>query len=255
MEKSVSIITVCYNEQDVELTCKSVECQIYKNFEWIVVDGNSEQWCLDILKKYSHLMTHFVSEKDNGIYDAMNKGVNLAQGKYLLFLNAGDYLYDELVLDDVFRKQKLNYDIIYGKEKVNYIDGKSIVRGAKINFKSHFFWKHNYILRHQATFIKKELFSKFGFYELGYKSAADLELFVRFLYVNNATNIFVDQIIDVYKGYGGMSSENAQIGRREQMEILKKYDINPNKFISTLRLKKRSFVSKVKSKLNKCLMN
>lgn len=89
----ISVITVCYNEPEVKRTCNSILEQTCKNYEWIVIDGGSAGKCIETLREFADKMTLFVSEKDNGIYDAMNKGIARAQGEYLIFMNAGDVFF------------------------------------------------------------------------------------------------------------------------------------------------------------------
>ena len=101
----VSIITICYNEPDLEKTCESIVNQTWQDFEWIVVDGGSNQETIDIFEKYKARIDEFISESDNVRYNAMNKGIKLAQGEYLNFLNAGDYYFYNDALKDVFENK------------------------------------------------------------------------------------------------------------------------------------------------------
>lgn len=119
----ISVITICYNEPNLEKTCESVANQTYKNFEWIVIDGGSKQETLDIFKKYQNKMDYFVSEKDNGIYHAMNKGLRQAKGKYAIFLNAGDFFYAPDVLKKVV-SCGLDKDIVYADIKMTMGGGR-----------------------------------------------------------------------------------------------------------------------------------
>ena len=96
MDYELSIITICKNERDtIQNTCESIISQQFKNFEWIVIDGESNDGTVGYLSNFKHIMTHFISEKDDGIYHAMNKGIELSSGKYVLFLNGGDYFFSE----------------------------------------------------------------------------------------------------------------------------------------------------------------
>ena len=99
----ISIITICYNEDRVEDTCKSVIAQTFKDYEWIFIDGGSNEKYLEIHDKYKSYMSVFISEKDSGIYNAMNKGLSFATGEFVVFMNAGDCFYDETenILKDV----------------------------------------------------------------------------------------------------------------------------------------------------------
>ena len=115
-----SIITICYNEPNLEKTCKSIVNQTFQGFEWIVIDGGSNRQTLDIFEKYKDRIDYFVSEKDNGRYHAMNKGLRVAKGEYVNFMNAGDYFNGHDVLEKIIHFG-LDKDIVYGDWDV--IDG------------------------------------------------------------------------------------------------------------------------------------
>ncbi|MGL4982869.1 MAG: glycosyltransferase family 2 protein [Treponemataceae bacterium] len=219
--KKLSIITICYNEKDVEKTCKSIVDQKWQDFEWIVIDGGSDQWCLDLLEKYKYRMNYFITEPDNGIYDAMNKGILQATGEYLNFMNAGDAFIDNNVLSDIINN--FSAEIIYGGEywisEYNMIIKKI---NQKFDFSSSFFWSSAYWLRHQSAFIKKKLFDKYGLYDTQYISAADYEIFMRFIYKKKCSTQYINRIIDIYKAYDGLSSTTGNIGSREVEKIFLK---------------------------------
>ena len=179
MTYPISIITVCYNEPNLEAPCESVVAQTEQNFEWIVVDGGSDINTQRIWQQYRHRINKFVSEKDSGIYNAMNKGIRMATGEYLLFLNAGDSLEDAEVINNVI-KMKLDRDIVYGDVRpVGRGDGKRVQTFPDFIEKSY--WIRHTIC-HNATFIKKSLFDEFGLYDETLRIAADwkkwLELFL-----------------------------------------------------------------------------
>ena len=107
MQDKISIITVVYNDvEHIEETIKSVISQDYQNIEYLVIDGNSTDGTLEICKKYSESISRIVSESDTGIYNAMNKGVKLASGEWLFFLNSGDVFYDEKVISNIFKNER-----------------------------------------------------------------------------------------------------------------------------------------------------
>ena len=112
MTYKLSIITVCYNEPNLEKTCKSIIEQTYQDFEWIVVDGGSNEQTQNIWNKYKNRINYFISEKDSGVYNAMNKGIKQSNGEYLLFLNAGDYLFDKDAL-------KITFDRVPSREEMD----------------------------------------------------------------------------------------------------------------------------------------
>jgi glycosyltransferase involved in cell wall biosynthesis len=112
----LSIITVVRNDPDnLEKTVKSVLSQTFKDYEFIVIDGQSDDQTLDVIKKHQNIITLWISEKDEGIYDAMNKGLARSKGKYVEFLNAGDVYADSRSLEAIFSNANKDYDVIYGE--------------------------------------------------------------------------------------------------------------------------------------------
>ena len=111
----ISVITVTYNCEDtIEYTLLSLKQQLYKDYELIIVDGGSTDSTLKIIHEFDDIVNVMISEKDNGIYDAMNKGIKMSKGEFIFFLNAGDILYDNNVLVKVSESMDNGYDIIYG---------------------------------------------------------------------------------------------------------------------------------------------
>jgi glycosyltransferase involved in cell wall biosynthesis len=150
----LSIITInCNNANDLRQTLASVAEQTFEDFEHIIIDGASNDNSVDIIKNFSHI-TYYISEPDNGIYDAMNKGIKQAKGEYCLFLNSGDYLISQTVLAQVFCNQ-FEEDIIFGNPYIKSSKGdiKKIIKPD--NFFITFF-AENY-LSHQSTFIRTDL--------------------------------------------------------------------------------------------------
>ena len=111
----LSIVTVCYNEKDIGRTCESIVSQSCQDFEWIVVDGGSTDGSLEVIKHYKERIDILISEPDNGIYDAMNKGIRLAKGKWINFMNGGDTFADIFcVLPEITRQQTSSMAISTG---------------------------------------------------------------------------------------------------------------------------------------------
>ncbi len=203
----LSIITINYNDAiGLEKTIKSVISQSFQDFEYIIIDGGSKDNSKHIIEKYQLKITYWVSEKDNGIYNAMNKGIIQAQGNYCLFLNSGDYLADNDVLLNV-SSQLDNTDIVYGdmiidrNHKLEYAKSPEIllfeemIRGT---------------LWHPVSFIKKELFDKFGLYNESFKIIADYDFFIKNLYVNHVSKKHISVFISVFNTNGIGSSEKYQ---------------------------------------------
>lgn len=218
-QKKLSIITICYNEPNLEETCKSVVNQTWQDFEWIVVDGGSDKLTIDTICKYKSRIDKFVSEKDNGIYDAMNKGIKLAEGGYLLFLNAGDSFFYDDVLYDIFKVHDYRSDVLYGNEYFKYEEVfQCYVKLMPQNLTKEFFYDST--LRHQAAFIKRELFDKYGLYDETYKITADYEKFLKF-FVNGAVFEYLPYIVSTFNTYG--ASSNFKNTGSERNRIVSKY--------------------------------
>ena len=220
MSVKVSIITVCLNAADsLANTCESICSQQYSGFEWIVIDGASTDGSLDILHEYQGDITRLVSEPDNGIYDAMNKGIRLARGDYLLFLNAGDRLAGPDVLYSV--ESAPDVGIIYGDIEV-VSDGLSKLIKSPQELPRDFLLRK--MMPHQSTFIKKELFDKYGSYKVSYKIAADYDFFVRMLYLHRVTSSHCGAVISVFYT-GGVSNDPKWkwLRKLENHRIRKKY--------------------------------
>lgn len=221
----ISVITVCYNEREkMGMTCESVVNQNYKNFEWIVIDGKSTDETLKILKRYRRKMNVFISEKDEGPYNAMNKGIKKAKGKYILFLNGGDYLVNKSVLkraSEFILRDKSEADIYYGDAK--YSNGE-LVTFKKSKLSPDFFL--NKTISHQSSLIRKKLFSKYGDYNPRYKIVADFDFWIKTIVVHKVKTKYLPLIIAVFD-LGGMSTktENFRQHLNERIYVLKKYNL------------------------------
>lgn len=178
--KQLSIITICYNDIGAELTCKSIIEQKNQDFEWIVIDGGSNDEIQKVFNKYKFRIDKFISEPDNGIYDAYNKGLKLASGEYIIFMNSGDSFYDEEVLSALNSILSENYEVIYGLTELSYNCKKNnLILNYPKELSPKFFINQN--INTQSTFIKRELFDKFGFYGDKYKVLSDKEKWIQFI--------------------------------------------------------------------------
>lgn len=175
-----SIITVCYNAEDlIESTIKSVLSQTNKDYEYIIVDGASQDRTLEILSKYKKHIDHLVSEPDEGIYYAMNKGAKLARGKYVYYLNAGDWLNNPYVLENValVLKKELSINILVGRIRTIY-PSYNIVKYVSLSNDNLRFGK---MPSHQAVFIDSCSFKKLNYFNVLYSTSSDFELMTRAL--------------------------------------------------------------------------
>lgn len=225
MIKSLSIITVCYNEPDLEKTCNSIVNQTWQSFEWVVIDGGSNKKTLDIFEKYKHRIDYFSSKKDNGIYDAMNKGLKIATGKYVLFLNAGDSLYNEKVLEKVSQiLTEQNGDIFYGDTQFNMLDGSTKYKCLPPSLNIEFFMHDS--INHPAAFIKKELFEVYGDYNEEYQIVSDWEKWIAF-YLKGAKYIQIPMVCSIHN-YNGVSATSYEQVKEERENVLNKYKLKSN---------------------------
>ncbi len=220
----ISVITVCYNIKDeIERTCQSIISQTAHNFEWIVIDGGSTDGTVEILNKYKDKITLFISEKDSGIYNAMNKGIKKASGDWLLFLNGGDcFAGTDIIEKFIALNGVYQYaDIIYGDVNLINLDGtKKIKKYAYPLTKAYFF---SSTLNHQSVFIKRDLFEKYGLYNEDYKIISDWEKWIVFI-INNCKFMKWEYVIsDFYTG--GISSKKLSLLNQEINDVNQKYFI------------------------------
>jgi len=168
----ISIITVSYNDvEGLVQTMSSVTSQTFKDYEWIVIDGGSEDGTVNVLKAYDQDNLRWVSEKDSGIYDAMNKGMAMSEGEYVVFLNAGDTFPDNDTLAQVGKKllDTTGMAILFGGAEYIFPDGKAVYRPPKNAAKC--IW-HGLPANHQATYYGRELLEGFR-YDPTYKICGD----------------------------------------------------------------------------------
>ena len=188
----LSIITINYNNlEGLRSTIDSVMNQHFRDVEYIMIDGGSTDGSRELIETNAQQFSYWISEKDGGIYDALNKGIEQAKGKYCMFLNSGDFLLRNDVLDNAFaiiRQQEL--DVYYGDIELMFADGQKTIQHHAPVLDLHFLEKRT--LNHQASFIKRTLFEELGQYNTGYSLAADyafyLEAFLKgkqFCYIND----------------------------------------------------------------------
>lgn len=173
----LSIITINYNNSsDLEKTIKSVTDQTWKDFEFIIIDGGSTDDSIKIIRQNESSIAFWISERDKGIFNAMNKGILKAIGKYVLMLNAGDRLFNINTLHEIFGGQNYTDDILYGNAM---LESKGKIVGEKIFDKPitfDFFRRTS--LSHQACFIKRSLHDNIGLYDENLKFASDWKFFI-----------------------------------------------------------------------------
>ncbi|MFC0605123.1 glycosyltransferase family 2 protein [Winogradskyella pulchriflava] len=222
MSFQLSIITINYNNAfGLKKTMESVAVQTWKSFEHIVVDGNSTDESVNIIKSFDYKNLNWVSEPDTGIYNAMNKGIDKASGKYLLFLNSGDVLESTNVLAKVHGYFEKNYSVLSG----NIIFNEE--RGARLRVhpeKMTFSYLVGNAISHPSTFIKRELFEKYGKYDEDFKIVSDWAFFIKVLGLSNETYMMLPETITIFDVEGvSTQQENLKNIYKERNEVLKKY--------------------------------
>lgn len=203
----LSIITVSLNNiKGLTDTVESVCEQSYKDFEFLIIDGGSSDGSKEYLEKIDHKLTYWQSQKDNGIYDAMNIGINNASGEYLLFLNSGDTFFTRDIIENVV--QLLVADIVYGDIEMDLLPTKTInIQPAILTFN---FFRTNR-LPHQSSFIKKKLFKQFGMYNTDMLICSDWAFFLDAICKFNVSYQYIPTTISSFKS-DGISSAKENLG-------------------------------------------
>jgi len=241
----ISVITVCKNaENTIEKTFHSVFNQTYQNIEYIVIDGGSADKTPDIINKYRDKIGYFISEPDNGIYEAMNKGIKASVGDILYFLNADDVIHDEHVFENVINTFKNdNSDIVFGNMLCS--NNKNLPE-KELNMKPGDIYKYNFFksgfsfmkqsICQQVMFYKKNLFDKYGLYDESYKIYGDWEINARFMLKHKCLCKYIDRTITNFDLGGISTKKSAETDRIRESEFNK---------IKELYLKREAFFHKI----------
>lgn len=210
----VSVITPCYNSKEtIEKTLECIEDQTYRNLEYIIVDGGSADGTLDLIEHHRGKLGErfrLVSEKDNGIYDAMNKGIRMARGDLIGIVNSDDWYETDTVAQVVQNCRKQKYEVIYGMQRT--------FQGEKE--KAVFIYHHGFLpqqmITHPTCFVTKSAYEDLGLFDTQYRSAADYDLMLRFYESKRVTFTPVYRVLSNFR-LGGMSG--SQTGVRENALI------------------------------------
>lgn len=221
----LSIITICLNEKaNIEKTLSSVAQQTFSNFEWHILDGGSKDGSVDIIEeyriKYKNKITTFICQKDNGIYNAYNKGIQLSKGEYILFLNGGDYLYNEHVLKTVF-DQPMSAEILIGQIKKTK-RGIFIKQSKPKTYRATKYYLFCHGLPTPASFIKRSLFLQHGLYDETFKITADRDFFVKEIAKYKTKVNFLPQTITVFNTEGISCREESRAIKENEHRIIRK---------------------------------
>ena len=218
----LSIITINLNNADgLRKTIESVVSQTFTNFEYLVIDGGSTDGSVDVIKQYADKITYWVSEKDKGIYNAMNKGILQAKGEYCLFLNSGDWLADNRILEKI--SPELDEDIVYGNW-YQVFDEHNIRKEFFPKIVSFEFLTYEYSLPHQASFIKRSLFKHFELYDEKLKMVSDWKFYLLAIFKWDCTYKYIGYFISYYNKNGFSSNiNNNELQTMERKKVLFEY--------------------------------
>jgi glycosyltransferase involved in cell wall biosynthesis len=224
MNPVFSIITVTYNaRQWIENTIQSIIGQTYDNIEFIIIDGKSNDGTIDIIQRYEANIDYWISEPDNGLYDAMNKGIKKAKGDYIWFINAGDKIYDENtaqnIVDKIEDKDTLP-DIIYGETTIidkngQFVGMRRLKAPEELTWKS---FKMGMLVSHQSFIAKREIVP---LYDLEYRFSADVDWCIKCL--KKSKNIFNSHLVLSQYLEEGLTTANHKASLRERYEIMSHY--------------------------------
>ncbi len=208
----VSILTVVYNsEKYIEETIKSVIEQGYPNLDYVIIDGGSSDGTLDIVNSYSKHISTIVSEKDNGIYNAMNKGKKLCKGDWVCFLNSGDVFFNKDVLKTTFSiVSKLKPDFVYGDTSYYSLIDKFEYQEGKLVYENDFIFK--FPICHQSMFFSNNVLNKLNWYDEYFNVVADWDITIKIfedpkfskLYINTCISKFLIDEVNWKNGIGGL---------------------------------------------------
>ena len=215
--KKLSVITVTFNaEQTLERTLRSVSSQSYPEIEHIIIDGKSTDNTIDLVQKHENDKIKWISEPDNGLYDAMNKGIELATGDYLCFLNAGDTFFDEDTVELIMKTDN-SADIIYGETAIvnnngEFLHMRRLKAPKELTWKS---FKHGMLVCHQALIVKRNIAEP---YDLNYHFSSDFDWSIRMLQKSKGT-VNTNLILINYLNEG-MTTANRKKSLKERYEIM-----------------------------------
>jgi len=230
----ISIITVVYNNNlTIKDAINSVLSQTYKNIEYIIIDGASSDGTVEIIKSYGDKITKFISEPDSGLYDAMNKGIELATGDVIGILNSDDFYIDELVIEKVVKVfEEKRVDSLYAD--LLYVKPDNLLKTVRYYDSSQFNpskFAYGWMPAHPTFFVKKEIYKKYGVFRKDLKIAADFDLLTRFLYTHKISYFYMKEVL-VKMRVGGVSTSFSSIwiNNIEALRVCRENGIKTNIF-------------------------
>lgn len=238
----ISIITVVYNnDRTIKDALQSVLSQDYKNIEYIVIDGKSTDNTVNLITEFKEKLGCFISEKDSGIYDAMNKGIRAATGDVVGILNSDDLYQDSGVISAVMEQfnNDLDLDILYGDlVYVKSDDTNKVIRNWKSKAYYNQFFENANVPPHPSLFVKKKVYDEAGLFDLDYKIAADYEFMLRIFKKHNFNSKYFNKLI-VRMRLGGASNAGLSSIIKQNKEVLnawKKNNLNKPFYLMPLRV-------------------
>lgn len=226
----ISIVTVVLNQHDyIGEAIDSVISQDYTDIEYIVVDGKSTDGTLDIIKSYGNKITKVVSEKDKGLYDALNKGIALATGDYIGFVHSDDMLYDKSVISRIVHKlEEDDCDLLYGNGIfVSTSNRNCVIRewisGVYSKHKVRFGW----LPLHTTVYIRRSVYMRYGGYDISYRIAGDTDLLVRYLYDLDLKISYLNDMIIIMRIGGKSTSVNNSVKKwKEDLRLYRAHNFS-----------------------------
>ena len=219
----IAIITINYNDKNgLQKTINSVVSQTFTDYEFLVIDGGSNDGSKEVIEQNASKIHYWVSEKDSGVYNAQNKGIKAANSEFVIFMNAGDIFHDEKVLETVSAQLTSEFDIYYGNNYKVKENGSKRLKTYPERLDFSFFYTST--LNHQSAFIRKALFEKYFYYTETFKIASDWEFFIYTICKENVPYKYLNTTICQYD-FTGMSSTGKyeEYARKEREEVLQKY--------------------------------
>lgn len=215
MNLKVSIITICYNaEKTIEQTIQSVLGQTYPHVEYVIVDGKSTDGTMEIVNRYRDKITKVISEPDEGIYDAMNKGIRMTSGDVIGIVNADDWIEPDAIEHVVRCFLDHDTDIVHGDIRLVYEDGMS--QEAMKTDSLDKLW-HSMVVRHPATFVKKDVYEKQGLFDTSYRITGDYDFILR-CYANGVRFCYLDKILSNFR-MDGISNTGSRECAKETRQV------------------------------------